>query len=258
MSEKIVCLDIEATGLDVAKDHAVQIVLQFIGEDHQYEWVVRPPIPIPEDVSAIHGFTDTMVSSCPSFGMVAEEIKNIIETADGVVGYNPDYDIAILTREFELARCPVTWPRAIVCCKRLWDQQEPRPKRSLENAYKRFIHGKGFANGHNAKADVAATIQVFNCMKFRWNLEDKPFQELDAERAKWVGGSDHFVWKDAVYKDTLLCNFGKFKGKFARELDAGYLKYLIDKDFPPHVKQLADKLKRLPYPEAVRWARENL
>lgn len=267
MSEKILCLDIESTGLETPGGppvHAVQIVLQWVHrerdpstQDTTYEWIVRPPVPIPDDVAAIHGFTNEMVSGSPPFGVVAAEIAAFVNIADGILGYNPDFDIAVLQREFELANCPVKWPRAVICCKRLWDINDPRPKRTLVNAYKAFVHGRGFADAHNAKADVAATVAVFKTMQHQWKLGDKPFIDLDPERKTWVGPSDHFVWTDD-YRDSMRCNFGKFKGKWAREIDRGYLSYIMGNDFPPHVKKLAEKLKLLSYPDAVRWARENL
>lgn len=260
MRDKILCLDIESTGLNddpESPDYAVQIVLQWVNEEIQREWLVKPPKPIPEEISKIHGITNEMVSDCPSFGMVAEEIATYINAAEGIVGYCVDYDIAILRREFELVRCPIVWPRAVVCCMRVWDNNEPRPKRTLGAAFKQFVHGKGFDNAHNAKADVAATVQVFKSMQFRWKLEEKPFAELDPERMKWVGFSNHFVWQDPE-KTGIVCNFGKNKGQSARALDGGFLAWMLRSDFPPHVKQLAEKLKRLPYQEAVRWARENL
>ena len=63
---------------------------------------MRPPIPIPEGASAVHGIRDEDVQDCPTLEDVAPEIVEIIREQRVIVGYNGyAYDFPMLRD-----RCP--------------------------------------------------------------------------------------------------------------------------------------------------------
>jgi len=239
MTPNVIVLDCETTGLDKERDYVIDTCIHNTLSGKTSLWRTRPPVPIPEEISKIHGITDEMVKDAPIFGGVADYIAKEISEADVIVGYNPDFDIDMLKSEFKRSGVEPKWPSVVICCKRLWDHYDPRPPRHLQNAFKEFVDQKGFEGAHGAAADVAATVKVFNLMVERFNLSKKPYEEYDPNRARMFGSSDHFHFSEDG--QALLVGFGKHKGKTVMDLDAWYLNFLREKDFPKHVKDLAER-----------------
>jgi DNA polymerase-3 subunit epsilon len=263
--EKIIVLDCETTGIDVAKDQVIEVAIRFGLEDEARAevWHVRPSIPIPPDISKIHGFTDELVAAFPFFGEVAEHIARAIEGNDVLVGYNPDFDKGILQAEFDRVGVKISWPKITVCPKRLWDIHIPPPKRTLVAAFAEFVDDDGYEGAHGALADINATARVLNAQRRLFGLMDKPWAELDPERETWVGASGHLKWKDS-HKDAIIVTFGKFQNMDLSLVDDGYLNYIINKDFPTHVKDTCRQMQvirkqKIPMPSAAiaLWAKER-
>jgi DNA polymerase-3 subunit epsilon len=87
-----VILDTETTGLHDAE--VIEIAIISPGEA-LLNTLVRPTIPIPADVTAIHGITDEMVAEAPSFPEVYPGIAEVLE-GKRVLIYNSSFDIKIL------------------------------------------------------------------------------------------------------------------------------------------------------------------
>jgi DNA polymerase-3 subunit epsilon len=265
MTERVIVVDCETTGLDVERDYVCEVCVRAF--DDEREPLVRRikiPVPMPEVVFKIHGISDADLIDCPTFGMIADELAEFLEWGTVIAGYNPEFDLNILRTEFTRAGRVPTLTTTVVCAKRLWNIKEPPPKRSLIDAYKNFVNPAGFDGAHGALADVNATIRVLRAQRDTYNLTTTPWAEWDPDRNRWVGSSDHLVWQDS-YQQKILVNFGKHKGKEFSELDYGYLRYLQEKDFPPHVKQLCAQLQlnnkqKIPNPQQsiALWAKENL
>ncbi len=262
---KVVCLDCETTGLDRSTDYIIDICIRDFHTEETKLWRVCPPKPIPPEITAIHGITDEMVKDSPSFGVISDQLKEFIESIDVVIGYNPDFDMDMLKAEFIRAGWnDVKYPKIVVCAKRLWNTHMPPLKRNLQAAYMEFVDAKGFSGAHTAIADVCATIEVFKRQREIFNLTNTPWAELDPERLKWVGSSDHFIWR-CSYRDNIIVNFGKSKGLSLMECDRGYFSWIMKNEFPPHVKKLVDKaiiFSVLPLPAATKaiadWAQVNI
>lgn len=263
--DKIIILDCETTGIDVAKDQVIEVAIRFGLEDEARAevWHVRPSIPIPDDIAKIHGFTNELVAAFPLFGEVADHLVRAIEGNDVLIGYNPDFDKQILQAEFERVGVKVNWPKVTVCAKRIWDINDPPPKRTLIAAYAKFVDEAGYEGAHGALADINATAKVINAQRAQYGLEDKPWAELDPERETWVGPSAHLKWKDSQ-KDAIIVTFGKFQNMDLSLVDNGYLNYIINKDFPTHVKDTCRQMQvirqqKIPMPSAAIaiWAKER-
>ena len=95
--------DLETTGTQVTKDRIVQIAIIKLlpnGEKEEYNQLINPEIPIPDDIAAIHGITNDKVKACHTFREKASEIANFIGTCD-LAGYNSNkFDIPVLAEEF--------------------------------------------------------------------------------------------------------------------------------------------------------------
>jgi DNA polymerase-3 subunit epsilon len=92
-AEKWVILDTETTGLYNAE--IVQIGIIDLSGKIILDSLVKPTIPIPIEVSMIHGITDDMVENSPSFSLIYPKIKEALENKFVCI-YNAEFDISIL------------------------------------------------------------------------------------------------------------------------------------------------------------------
>src|SRR5262249_44514775 len=93
----------------------------------------------------------------------------------------------------------------------------------------------------------------------QFELENRDWSQIasvcDPGRASWVGPSRHLRWDGEV----IVLGFGKYLGVPLHELaagpDRGFLRWVIEKDFPAHVGEICRvALERTPE-ELVSWAR---
>jgi DNA polymerase III subunit epsilon len=229
-----IVLDTETTGLSKDTDRVLEVAIAWWEGDREYLQRFNPGLPIPPEVTKIHGITDEDVKDCPPFAEHARFLADAIQSAEAVIGQNPWYDQGMLDGEFARLDMKVTWP-TLVCTKRTWDVYEPPNERHLMNAYKRFVDRKGFDNAHSAIADTRATKQVLQKQIEVFDLAGVSWEDLDPERKLWFGPSHHVL----VIDQTLMMNFGKWRGKPVKDVDHGFWKWLLDRDFPKHVLFLA-------------------
>ena len=107
-----IAFDTETTGLDARIAHVLQIgALRLKGgrldEADRFERLVNPGQPIPDIVTRVHGITDAMVAGAPPFKDVAEDLETFIGRSI-LIGYAIYYDLAVLEREYGLAKR--NWP----------------------------------------------------------------------------------------------------------------------------------------------------
>lgn len=243
MSEdRVLVIDTETTGLDHETDAVVEVACRLGLEDDAEArvWKIHPHCPISEIATKTHGITFEMTLEWPTFAEVADQIAETIEWATVIVGYNPDFDVRMLTAELGRCGLKTIWPRTVICGKRMWDIYDPPPPRHLQAAYAKFVDPSGFEGAHGALADALAVARVVRAQRGVFSLQEKTWEDLDPARKSWWCGSNHVTWSED--RSTLLIGFGKHSGKDVRDLDAGYLRYINDQQFPTHVKALAAKL----------------
>ncbi len=249
----LVFFDLEATGLNLTRDRIVQIALIKLFADgrptEELEMKINPTIPIPAEVSVIHGLTDKDVRDAPTFQEVAQRLFAFIGDSD-LAGYNSNrYDVPLLQEEFYRAGIFFdTGSRRLIDAQHIFYQMEPR---TLSAALK-FYAGKEMENAHDALADVRATVEVFRGQLARYagaeyEKEDgtviQPFTDIDAVAD--FCQDDRYL--DATRRlkrgpnGVPLFNFGKHAGKPVAEVFAkepSYLRWILEKDFTTEVKSL--------------------
>lgn len=110
-------LDLETTGLDVARDRVVQIGAwamsgRDIDAEPELDRLVHPGIAIPPASTRIHRIDDRRVADAPPF---RDHVELLAAAIDGrvVVGHHIAFDLAIL--RFEAGRAGIAWrdPRSL-------------------------------------------------------------------------------------------------------------------------------------------------
>jgi DNA polymerase-3 subunit epsilon len=238
---RIVVFDVESTGKERGTDQIIELGLQHdLGADAEVTtWRIKPSVAIHPEAIVVHGITAEDLADCPMFSAVAPEFIPLFEAADMIVGYNIAFDLDML--QAELARAvfpPLDLSRKlIVDVLRLWHHVEPR---TLVAAHAKFC-GVLMTDAHQARTDVAATSRVLTSMLGVFGLADKAWSEIAAisdpfpTRSSWLGPSSHIQW-DA--SGAVVFGFGKYKGVQVDQVDGGFLRWLLSKDFPPHVKDI--------------------
>jgi len=170
---KIALLDTETTGL--LKPSAARLSMQpYITEmyccvlDTENNWEVAgeynhmlcPPVPLPEEVIKITGITQEMVDGKPSFADTYSEFAKVMTGVDMMVAHNLSFDKGIIRNE--LARLDkdyqFPWPRHQVCT--VESSFHIKGYRLNLTKLHFLATGKGF-NAHRAKDDVHAMVRSF-------------------------------------------------------------------------------------------------
>ena len=78
-------LDLEATGLSITSDRIIEIAIIKVfptGEQEEFVRRVNPEIPIPANVTEIHGISDEDVKDAPTFKTILPELEEFLGNAD--------------------------------------------------------------------------------------------------------------------------------------------------------------------------------
>jgi DNA polymerase-3 subunit epsilon len=245
LARPLAFFDLETTGLDITKERIVEISILKLFPDQSRKtlyYLVNPTIPIPKEVSAIHGITDDRVKDAPQFSQIAAEIAEFIREAD-LAGYNSNrFDIPMLTEE--MLRCGID---LYIENKNNIDIQtifHTKEKRDLSAAYQ-FYCEKELTNAHTAEADTEATYEIFKAQLLRYPdiINDVAYisKTYSMNSSGHLDNAKRILKKDNQY---YLC-FGKYKDMRFQDIfekDKGYFKWMYNADFGLHTKA---KLKQV-------------
>ena len=150
-------LDTETTGLLLpqaapldAQPYLVEICI--LGSDFEYHRLVKPRIPIPAEVTRIHGIDDAKVAGAPSFADIVNEISDLI-SGQMVNAYNASFDLNVL--RFEYMRLGLVMPVAH-WHDPMHDAQMDTGKRWKQADLYAALTGSKLVNAHSALADTRA------------------------------------------------------------------------------------------------------
>ncbi len=158
---KFACLDTETTGLSPEEGGKICEVAVSVSRGgrvlEQYSTLVNPGMPMHPDVVAIHGITNEMVASAPTF---AEILPKLLALLDGsvLVAHNADFDVGFLKSEF--AQCGMHFPPyPVVDTLKLARKSGKFAKNNLGCiAAELGINPQGW---HRAMADTKMAEQIF-------------------------------------------------------------------------------------------------
>lgn len=238
LNKPIAFIDLETTGINLGSDRIVEIAIVKIladGSKSIKRKLINPEMPIPKGASDVHGITDEMVKEAPSFKMVAQELKQILDGCD-IAGYNSNrFDIPLLMEEFLRAGVEFDMRnRRLLDVQNIFHKMEPR---TLSAAY-RFYCNKNLEGAHGAEADATATYEILLSQ-----IQKYPELGNSVESILKMMGEDQIVdfARRFIMQDGIeVFNFGKFKGRPVSEVlrsEPQYYDWMMKGDFPQHTKQ---------------------
>ncbi len=238
ITKPLAFIDLETTGTNLGTDRIVEIAIVKLlpdGNRSNKRRLVNPEMPIPPQVSEIHGITDEMVKDAPTFKQVAQELKQMLDGCD-IAGYNSNrFDIPLLMEEF--LRVEVDFDmkgRRLLDVQKIFHMMEPR---TLSAAYK-FYCEKNLENAHSAEADAQATAEILEAQLKRYpTLGDSVDSVLKAIGEEVIVD---FARRFGIENGVEVFNFGKHKGRPVSEVlraEPQYYDWMMRGDFPRHTKQ---------------------
>jgi len=258
LKNPVVFLDLETTGMNIATDRIVEIALLKVnvdGVEEEKQLRINPEMPIPYEVSQIHGIYDDDVKDAPTFRQVAKTMAKFIEGCD-LGGFNSNrFDIPLLAEEFLRADVYIDLKKhKFIDVQAIFHKME---KRTLSAAYK-FYCNRDLIDAHSAMADTRATYEVLKAQLDVY--KDAVFEDNkgvktvpivnDVEKLSEFSSYDRnvdFVGR-IVYDDkgVEVFNFGKNKGvpveKVFKE-QPGYYGWMMESEFPLYTKKVLTKLR---------------
>lgn len=245
LKRPFIVFDLETTGINISKDRIVELAYIKIlptGEELKGKMRFNPEMPIPLEVSLIHGIYDVDVEHEPTFAARAKEIATLFEGCD-FGGFNSNkFDFPMLVEEFLRSQIDFeTENRKFVDAQRIFHTME---QRNLAAAYK-FYCNKTLENAHSADADTQATYEVLLAQIDRYEAlqNDIDFLHSFSGQSNNVDLAGRIVFNA---QKLPVFNFGKHKGKLVQDVfksEPAYYQWMMDNDFPLETKRKLTKIK---------------
>ena len=260
LERPLLFFDIESTGLNIASDSIIELSFVKIlpgNEERIKTWRVKPwdyvkncQRPINPSAQDVHGISDAELADCKCFFEIVGEVEEWLDGCD-LAGFNSSkFDLPMLAEELERVRKYKNRQirtdlhrMRMIAVQSIYHQLEPR---NLKAAY-RFYCSKELENAHSAEADTVATYEVLKAQLDRYPEQLRNNMEFLAnfsERQKIVDYAGRLVLND---KKEAVINFGKHKGKTAREVyetEPSYFTWIENGEFTLDTKWQFISLRR--------------
>lgn len=213
-NDTFICLDCEATGLDIANDEIIEIAaVKFRLGEHleSYETLINPKCPIPDESTKIHGITDDMVKGKPGIEEVLPKFLKMIEGLI-IVGHGISFDIDIIAQAAKKRSIPCKiQEQTTIDTLRLARLYGQTSVNSLEVLRKHFNVASDGA--HRAMNDVVVNIEVFRHLSTSFNTTEALLNRL----------------KKPIPMKTMP--LGKYRGRSFSEVPVEYLTWASHQKF---------------------------
>ena len=167
--KRIGVFDTETTGLPLhskaplsKQPHIIEFAIAHLHDGviaSTYTTLLKPPVPITDEITKITGLTDADVEDAQTFEQAWPMIKKSIESVDILVAHNLPFDESLLKFEMERAGVELVWPEQLVCTVQLYIDEYGRRVR-MQELYELKL-GKPLHQTHRALDDVNALCEIF-------------------------------------------------------------------------------------------------
>ena len=259
LTRPLLFFDIESTGLNIPNDSIIELSFVKVFPDGKEEvktWKIKPwdyekqcQRPIDPSASKVNGITDDMLVDCPTFYEVADEVADWLKDSD-LAGFNSTkFDLPMLAEEFERVELAgkklnvdLHSPK-MVDVQNIYHTMEPR---NLKAAYRFYCGGEDFDNAHTAEADTLATYAVLKGQldKYGDALKNDVNTLSSFGNKKSIDFAGYLLQGD---DGDAVINFGKFKGKKARDVyntERSYFSWIQNGAFMLDTKKQFAKLEQ--------------
>ncbi len=257
ITRPIAVFDLETTGTNAITDRIVEVaIIKIMPNQTRLEKNLRinPQVPIPEEVSKIHGIYNKDVRHAPTFKDMATELNEFLVDCD-LAGYNVlRFDIPILIEEFLRAGIEFHIDnRRIIDVQKLFHLME---KRTLSAAYLYYCDKK-LEEAHSAMGDTVATLEILDAQIKRYENQmayDNLGNEMEIIKnnvqqlhtlckSNQVDLAGRMIYND---KGEEVLNFGKHKGKKVSEVldrEPGFYDWVMRGDFALDTKRKLTQIR---------------
>ena len=178
--DKLVCFDVESTGVSVENDRIVQAFVGLMGMDGEWiekrEWLIDPGIEVPQGASDVHGYTTERIREVgrkDADAAIFEIYCTILEWTNAnspLVIFNARYDTSILDRElgrqdkrFDMTGISVVDP---LCCDKAKFKYRKGSRKLVDVAPHYGVSTEGSL--HDAMVDCRVTGHIALKMIESW------------------------------------------------------------------------------------------
>lgn len=245
LNRPLVIFDLETTGINTSKDRIVELYMIKVQPDGARTELFQrfnPGIPIPPEITAIHGISNEDVADEPGFESKANELNQFLVNCD-FAGFNSNkFDFPMLVEEFYRAGIDFeVSKRKFIDAQKIFHTMEPR---NLSAAYK-FYCSKELDNAHSAKADTEATWEIIQSQLDRYTQLEPSIEFLHefSGQSNLVDLAGRMIYNE---KKEIVFNFGKHRGKKVTDVfktDYGYYDWMMNGDFPLQTKKVLTQIK---------------
>jgi exodeoxyribonuclease X len=179
--------------------------------------VLRASVPVKVDARAVHHITDEEMTGAPTLRELCERKQlKILSTADVVVGHNLEFDLRMLRQSGYLDK---DLPRRRVCtwrCALHLYPDAPKHSNQVLRYHLGLVPPAQDKPAHRAAADALVTAELLMAMLGKYKMAElMSLSSMPVELGK--------------------ITFGKHRGKRWDEVDEGYLRWVLTKDFDADV-----------------------
>lgn len=219
----VFAFDTETTDVDTKKAHVVEVAIY--NETVEFCTLIKPPVPIPPEVSAIHHICNEDVVLADTREVVFTRLRERFSDPPIpiFVAHNAAYDKGIFGEEF-----PVVWICTYKAALRLFPEAPNHKNETL-----RYYLGLG----ERGRSVVQGTHSALHDCKVTWLLLLECLKHATLEQL--------VQWTEEPAQLTKM-PFGKHAGKKWHEIDTGYLTWVTNNinDNPDLIANVRTELKR--------------
>ena len=224
----LVIFDLETTGLNINKDHIIQIGAIKVNREtdeviEKLNEYVRPDGPYTISLGAYmkHRIKPEYLKDKPTLKEIGQKIVDFFKDCDVCTFNGTRFDIPFLCNELENAGYYIDFMN--VDCYDAFAEEQRRNANNLESTYKRYARKSMEEAGltaHDAFSDIQATYEIYKMQNEESHVKPEQMLSLDA----------NIKLMDFLNEEKPCFNIGKYKGvsiEYVSKIDMGYLNWCI-------------------------------